>query len=472
MSDKKVVFKPIYGPSDLIEQSNKAEGQLFFETDTGKIYLDVDAQKRVLMGGSSSGASIYFSTQGESGEITPTEDGEYILYAADITADEDAKLSINDLIIAGDGAFYRIQGINEDEDYVCSQIAISGGGGGPAVEPKLSIVIDSSTLDSNATLVQGKDYYVSVTGTAINGNPDRYVSLNFEFTGNNGYSESFTITGVQSGEPYRLNLNFLPVNSSIAMRVSVDSDNAQMSILPFTRKTGIKVVDMRIDKVAGSNYIPVQFNDLQLRYIPYGRGLNVQLHTAIDGEEFDNDVTLIDDNMENAQTVTIPKQIHGSHIVSIWLSATVNRVELSSDPVYYEASWVDESEEFPLIWTGDITPVVVQYEQALIPYMVYDITNERTGSATTVDFYKNGIQVSSESVKYSADGWLYWDVTTLYDVGENEFTISCGPASKQITFSVTTEGSRDLSLTQPSALVMNFDSMGRSSTEIATTRGV
>ena len=50
--------------------------------------------------------------------------------------------------------------------------------------------------------------------------------------------------------------------------------------------------------------------------------------------------------------------------------------------------------------------------------------------------------------------------------------ISCGAASKRITFTVTTEGSRDLSLTNQSALVMNFDSMGRSSTEIASTRNV
>lgn len=104
--------------------------------------------------------------------------------------------------------------------------------------------------------------------------------------------------------------------------------------------------------------------------------------------------------------------------------------------------------------------------------MIYSAANERTGAKTTVDFYKNGSLVSSEDVRYSADGWLYWDVTTLYDVDDNEFMISCGAASKRVTFNVTTEGSRDLSLTNQSALVMNFDSMGRSSTEIASTRGV
>ena len=479
MSERKIPFNPVYGTKEKIDQQDLVAGYIYFSTDSGEIYLDTE-EGRVKVGSSSAGASLFYSEQATSEEnpIPTIEDDAghsyYKLNADDIDTG-DAEIKPDDLIIGTDGAFYRFIKLDDESgDYLCSRMAISGsGGGGPVVvEPTLKVTIDSSTLESNATLVQGQDYYVSVTGEAINGNTDRYVSLNFTFTGNNGYEEAFTQSGIRSGEPYKLNLNFLPLNSSITMEVSVDSDNAGMTVLPSARKRNIRVVDMHIDKLAGTNYIPVQTGELQLRYIPYGKGLSVKLHSSVDGEEFDNNVRLIDDNMENAQTVAIPKQSHGSHIIQLWLSADVNRITLSSDPITFEASWADEEEDTPLIWVGDITPLVVQYESAIIPYMVYDINNERTGASTTVDFYKEGSQVSSETVKYSNDGWLYWDVTTLYDVGENEFMITCGSTSKRITFSVTTEGSRDLSLVNQSALQMNFDSMGRSSTEISATRGI
>ena len=481
MSERRIPFIPVYCRKETIDTMDRQPGYIYFSTDSGEIYLDT-AEERVKVGSSSAGASLFYSSQFTDAEhpipnVDEHED-QFKLTAEYINTGE-ATIKEDDLIIATDGAFYRYMGSYTDPEsgellYICTRMAISGsggGGGGSIVEPKLRVTIDSTTLDSNATLVQGQDYYVSVTGEAINGNEDRYVSLNFEFTGSNDYSEAFTVSA-RSGQPYQLNLNFLPISNNITMKVSVDSDNAGMTILPSTRKTGIKVVDMHVDKQSGANYIPIQSGELQLRYIPYGRGLNVKLHTAVDGEEIENNVRLIDDNMENAQTVAIPKQSHGSHVIELWLSAEVNRIVLSSDPISFEASWADEEDDTPLIWVGDVQPLVVQYESAVIPYMVYNVNNELTGALTEVDFYKNGSQVSSETVRYSADGWLYWDVTTLYDVGENDFMISCGPTSKHVSFSVTTEGSRDLSLTNQSALVMNFDSMGRSSTEISSTRGV
>ena len=479
MSERKIPFNPVYGTKEKIDQQDLTAGYIYFSTDSGEIYLDTE-EERIKVGSSSAGASLFYSEQATSEEnpIPTIEDDaghSYYKLNADDVDTGDATIKPDDLIIGTDGAFYRFIKLDDESgDYLCSRMAISGsgGGGGPVVvEPTLRVTIDSTTLDSNATLVQGQDYYVSVTGEAINGNTDRYISLNFEFTGNNDYEEAFTVSGIRSGEAYKLNLNFLPINSSITMVVSVDSDNAGMAVLPSTRKRNIKVVDMHIDKQTGANYIPIQTGELQLRYIPYGKGLSVKLHTAVDGEEFENSVRLIDDNMENAQTVAIPKQAHGSHIIQLWLSADVNRITLSSDPISFEASWADEEDDTPLIWVGEVQPLVVQYETAVIPYMVYNINNELTGAPTEVDFYKNGSLVSTESVRYSADGWLYWDVTTLYDVGENEFMITCGATSKRINFDVTTEGSRDLSLVNQSALMMNFDSMGRSSTEIASTRG-
>ena len=476
MSENRIAFNPVYGTKERIDEQRHIPGYIYFSTDSGEIYLDTE-EERVKVGSSSAGASLFYSTQETDDEHPIPEvenrEGYYLLTASEVNTGE-ATIKEDDLIIATDGAFYRFLAVDaETGDYICTRIAISGsggGGGGIVTVKDLEVSIDSNTLTAYSTLVYGQDYMVNITPIS---ETDRYVTLIFEFTGAGGYTYAFTDRAT-SGVPYQLNMSFLPVNSSIKMAVTAHADNSQMvnGNSRTVSVSNIKVVDMHIDKQAGSNYTPVQTGELQLRYIPYGKGLGVKLHASVDDEEIETNIRLIDDNMENAQTIAIPKQAHGAHTIKLWLSAEVNRIELSSDPITFEASWADLEDDFPLIWTGDITPVVIQYESAVIPYMVYDATNERNGAKTTVDFYKNGSLVSSEDVRYSNDGWLYWDVTTLYDLHDNDFMISCGAASKHITFYVTDEGSRDLSLTQQAALRVNFDSMGRSSTEIASTRNV
>ena len=471
MSENKIAFNPVYGTKERIDETDHVPGYIYFSTDSGEIYLDTETE-RVKVGSSSAGASLFYSEQPTSEENPmPTVENhdDWFLLSAEYVDTGDATIRENDLIIGTDGAFYRFMALDDNDDYICTRMAISGsggGGGGPVTIKDLDVVIDSNTIQAYSTLVYGQDYYVNVTATS---ETDRYVTLTFLFTGPNDYEYAFSDRAT-SGIPYSLNMNFLPISNNIKMVVTAHADNSQMVKDPSKSVSNIKVVDMHIDKQTGANYVPVQTGELQLYYIPYGRGLSPQLHISVDGNEIEHGVRLIDDNMGARQTVAIPKQAHGTHTIALWLSAIVNRVELSTDAVYYEASWADNEDDFPLIWVGDIQPVVIQYESAVIPYMVYSAANERTGAKTTVDFYKNGSLVSSEDVRYSSDGWLYWDVTTLYDVDENEFMITCGAASKRVTFTVTTEGSRDLSLVNQSALEMNFDSMGRSSTEISATR--
>jgi len=71
-------------------------------------------------------------------------------------------------------------------------------------------------------------------------------------------------------------------------------------------------------------------------------------------------------------TVSIPKQETGTHTISLWLTTSVNNTELSSTPISFEASWSNEDNELPLIWLGEINPTIIKYEDAIIPYMVFD----------------------------------------------------------------------------------------------------
>ena len=473
MIDSRTKFRPVYGPEDAIMTLPHNEGYVYFAKDSGKIYLDAD-DDRIPVGGS--GVSLYYATQAE---VPQDEDGNgfYIINKDSIT-EEGVTLKVDDLIINSDGAFYRIFLIDDNNGtYVCTRMAISGsggggGGGGGGFTNDLTVVVDSDTLVSSQTLIQGKDHYVSVTATSLT---DPYVTLSFDFTGVGGYQES-RVVRAESGEPYNLNLNFLPINSGITMIVTATADNSTMTTNPFKRVSGIKVVEMSIKKVSEDTYLPAintgESYRLTLNYIPVGsRGISEVLHVYIDNtENFELSKTIGEDEYNKNRSITIPHLSHGVHKIDLSVSAQVGNNNLESNKISFEAAWVDPEEDTPVIWVGTYDSTVINYENASIPFMVYnpvDVQNQRKSS---VLLFKNGMQISELQVEYSTSGWEFWDITAIYEVGVNHLSIQNGLASKSIDVTVTTVGSRDLGLVEEYSLMKNFTAAGRSSSELLSTR--
>ena len=74
------------------------------------------------------------------------------------------------------------------------------------------------------------------------------------------------------------------------------------------------------------------------------------------------------------------------------------------------------------------------------------------------------------NLSYSTDGWAEWDISAIYEVGMNQFSIACRGVKKDFSIFVTTEGSRELGLVKESSLIMNYTSAGRSNLELKTNR--
>ena len=231
---------------------------------------------------------------------------------------------------------------------------------------------------------------------------------------------------------------------------------------------------MYLEKPEGFT-LGIQEGITQLAYMPYFAGLGtaqtpVHINYQIDGELPVDGGALVTGNSEHRQYINIPQQEHGMHTVKLWLTATINAKDYSSEPVQYEVPWVDINNETPIIWTNNELGTVTQYEPAVVQYMVYSSVAAREGSPIEVSLYKRGVLLSTEEVNYSSSSWLSLDLTTNYDVGANSFVITCGSTSKTINFNVSTEGARDLALKHPEQLELNFDSLGRSSKEIKASR--
>ena len=462
-----IKFRPVRGTESQIEMQTIEEGYIYFATDSGHIYLDKDGE-RITMGGA--GIAWYYANQPE---VAQDDNDNYIIPSD--TVDTDQLVKLNDLIINTDGAFYKVINYSGD-NYVCSRIAVSGsgggGGGGPVVENDLSLSIDSSTIDRGMTLIQGQNYYISVTGTST---IDSQVSLFFQFTGDNGYSAQKNVTS-PSGEPCLLNVNFLPANENIKMVVEVSSDNTTMTRMPSRSISNIHVVTMGIKKSNTMNATSagILTGPASVVYGLTGSpSLDETLHVYIDGVE---DMSLQQSVRVSSseKTVTVPIQAHGSHIIGLNVSTEVNDIVMYSDTITYELAWADESSTIPVIWTAEYDSTVIQYENFEVKYQVYDPTMSGNGRDDyfTVYIYKQGALLSEVSRKYVAGQWLTLDLTESYEVGNNQYTIACGNASKLITFYVTTEGSRDLGLTHTDSLIMNLSATGRSNDEIAVNRPV
>lgn len=116
------VFQPVTGLEEKILMEEKYPGRFYIAADTGRMYLDIDKDERVSVGGSGNGSALY---QVDIASIPSDGLGHYIIQTNQIS-NETINFEIGDLIINSDGSFYKVSSILES-DLVCE--AISAGAG-------------------------------------------------------------------------------------------------------------------------------------------------------------------------------------------------------------------------------------------------------------------------------------------------------------------------------------------------------
>ena len=478
--NNKIPFSPVRGYEDNIRRQAVADGYVYFATDTGNIYVDAEGERHTMGGSGSSG--IHYTNASDADVIKVYEDSADKTYTIPLDTFENPVVpKADDLLLNSDGRFFRVSSYDSETGLVTtSLIAVSGSGsgdgsGGTTVD--ISLVYDAETINNNFTFIEGKSQYASFTATS---ETDEIVYLQFSmysswaaYNNGNGTPIKTFSRQAESGEPYMLNMAEFAAGSGMVLKVVATAPSSRTPEGVIKVLTGLNIVAMSIQKFQQNAFIGVTTqNDvagLVLEYVPYGTGLTCTLHASVDNAEIDVNKTILPQNMGSRQSVAIPMQSHGMHTVALWMGTELNDEELLSDKIEFEAAWVDNESTVPIIWFGDYSDTVIQYENAVIPYMVYNPTTEGSGLKTTVNFKKNNVVVSTQEVQYGTN-WLTFDATAYYTVGANTFTVSCGVASQDVSFVVTTDGARDLSLVNQDAIVMNFNSLGRANSEPISTR--
>lgn len=477
-------FRVYRGKEAQISHIPITDGYLYFATDTGNIYIDFQSQRKA-MGGNGSGGGNTGLHYGNYPEIEPDVETELFTFLRSRLDDPDAVVSVDDIIINSDGAFFRVTAYTETNDLICSRIAVSGGGSGSgSASDTLDLSLTYSNIDKvGSTYIYKQQSKITFYPSAER---DEEVSMVVTFHDNNNPDSEDIIYPfrVINGDPCEIDTSVLPISSNFTVSVLINSSSSRYNYGRGWTQVfePIRIVEMGIEKLNAAAYLPVitseNLTGLSLSYKPIGGSslASEKLHVYIDNSE----VQSLSQNISaaqygRAQTISIPSQSHGVHVVELSVSTVINNHVYESDRISFQAAWAEEGNDLPIVWIGDYDSTVIQYTNASIPYMVYNPTDVFNGRGSTVRFYLNGLQLSELDLSYNNLDWHYWDITDIYELGANLFTISSGAASAEVNITVTDVGARDLSVryekTNPQAILINLSAAGRSSNELPSVRG-
>ena len=477
MTDK-TRFRPVTGTDEQIQNAGKNPGYVYFASDTGKIYFDLDNDTRVAMGGS--GVSLLY------GEAPTIEPDEYSLYTLEFDhLEEDVTPKEGDLILNKDGIFYRVQDVLADEQLiVCTIMSVSGGGsgsggggGGANFAKKIGIKI---TSPETSNLINGQAIGIKFTATSgvdVDGSQmDDRLTVRWTLEAKSGTS-------------------YIPYdNGLIDVASGVESVFEVGEKLRPDATTRLKMQAIGVNSGESTEkYIEVITSELKLtesvnfsalnRYTPD----NVQLQCNAIGSMnkilkyyFDNQLiqtSKLNASSENFQSFQVPSKYatHGSHTVRIelWQGIVVSGVwkeGIMVDPIEFEIGVFAAGDETPVIWLGEYQEEYYNYDPIKIPFLVYDPAN--TASAR-ITLKKNGTEIASSPRDINTtklDKWNYFEITDADLDMINRYSIGCGDVERSISFMVSKDPNRKMEAVKQDYLKLTFESRGRSNNESVVNR--
>jgi hypothetical protein len=194
-----------------------------------------------------------------------------------------------------------------------------------------------------------------------------------------------------------------------------------------TKSWTVQKVDLRLESTFSDAY--GYQNDVAFNYTPYG-SIQKDVHFILDGEE----LGVVKTSTSGIPTsYTIPAQSHGSHLLEVYMTATINNALIESNHIYKDILWQDVESGTPIIGCATQNIDAMQYNTINIKYTVLDPNTETPKVTWSVD----GNTVSEETLT-EKDAYGYYTFSyKANEAGTFVLTISCGEAEpKKITVKV------------------------------------
>lgn len=194
-----------------------------------------------------------------------------------------------------------------------------------------------------------------------------------------------------------------------------------------TKSWTVQKVDLRLESTFSDAY--GYQNDVTFNYTPYG-AIQKDVHFVLDGKE----LGIVKTSTSGIPTsYTIPAKAHGSHLLEVYITATINNSLIESNHVYKDILWQDSTNNIPIIGCATQTIDVMQYNTVNIKYTVLDPNTE-----TPKVIWSIGDKVVSEETLTEKDVYGYYTFSyKANEAGTFILTVSCGEAEpKKITVKV------------------------------------
>ena len=192
--------------------------------------------------------------------------------------------------------------------------------------------------------------------------------------------------------------------------------------------------------------------EVLFRYTPYG-SIDKIVHFELDGAEVG---TVMTSSTGRQMSYSLPEQEYGAHLLKVYMTATINGVQVESNSVIKDILWVGGASDAPAISCAVREFTVRQYSSYGIEYTVYD---PNTASAQ-VTLGVDGETVQTVTVGRTKQIWTFKSA----DVGPHTLTITCRDTVKTIQCEVTSLGIDVEPVT--TNLAFDFNPAGKSNADL------
>lgn len=483
-------FRIARGIDSRIQQQSKNEGQVYFATDTGKIYYDVNSTDRIVMG--ASGVAIHYGKA--PADLKPDSDylnGTFFLLSIqDHLEDPSELIAIDDLVFNNDGTFYKVHNKDETTLY-CQKLAVAGGGGGGGGVPTATIAKITIKAPDNINLINGQDASIEFTvasATNSDGSPmdDKltvtwileekqgsqwikyHTGLGFYVNHNEASSLDFG-NYLRPSTHSRLTLYASGINGGEANPRSVEFSTSELTLTRAASFSNLKIFEP--DKVTVQCNVSGNMDKILDYYID-GSLIHSQQLKPTDASSQVYTFPTID---KNGKKITG----HGAHLIEVKLFQAIvkNNVwtrALSVPSIKMEIAISEASNKKPIIWLGEYQDIYLNYDDIRIPFLVYDPTATET---TTVRLWKDGLPTASPTREVPSSNYTafnYFEITDAVLGVKNYYAISCGIGDneerREIEFEVREDPNRKMVIVKPDFLRLVFEAKGRSNEESVSNR--
>ena len=320
-----------------------------------------------------------------------------------------------------------------------SQFVIQGGGGGGSTSSVLKIE------------------YITKTPLVATINDKILIKYNFSGTDSSGDQV------MEGAATWKINNTVVATSTALSGENEFDITNyislgTQKVTLVITDDAGslvtkswsVQKIDVRLES-SFNDTLTYPIGTINFDYTPHG-AISKEVHFILDGEEIG---TVTTSASGIPMGYTLPAQEHGTHLLEVYMTATVNNNTIESNHVFKDIIWYDSASDVPVIGTVSQEFTAKQYGTTNILYTVYDPKTE----TPTVTLYVDGNEISARQMDSATDTWQF----KATEKGTYTLEIKCRDVVKTL---IATIEELDIKI-EPvtTGLVVDFEPTGKTNSD-------